>query len=80
LRELRNSYVKKDVQEAGLHHPDLYLLKECVAQTHTPVLQFALLLAIGDFWKLKKGHVVMFAISIWNSVFFSSPEFLKIPT
>jgi REP element-mobilizing transposase RayT len=30
--------------------------------------------------KLKKGHVVMFAISIWNSVFFSSPEFLKIPT
>lgn len=25
LRELRNSYVKKDVQEAGLQHPDLYL-------------------------------------------------------
>lgn len=25
LRELRNSYAKKDVQEAGLLHPDLYL-------------------------------------------------------
>ncbi len=25
LRELRDSCVKKDVQEAGLHHPDLYL-------------------------------------------------------
>lgn len=25
LRELRNSYVKKDVQDAGLHYPDLYL-------------------------------------------------------
>jgi predicted AAA+ superfamily ATPase len=25
LRELRNSYAKKDVQEAGLQHPDLYL-------------------------------------------------------
>ncbi|MDF7800884.1 ATP-binding protein [Pontiellaceae bacterium B1224] len=25
LKELRNSYAKKDVQEAGLQHPDLYL-------------------------------------------------------
>lgn len=25
LKELCNSYVKKDVQDAGLHHPDLYL-------------------------------------------------------
>jgi len=25
LRELRNSYVKKDVKDAGLHHSDLYL-------------------------------------------------------
>ena len=24
LKELRNSYAKKDVQEAGLHHPDIY--------------------------------------------------------